>query len=139
MFNQVNKQKSVVSMSQYGINTFVLTEHENLENLRLDFLAMPDSTWMEGKGKSYMHKMLQSKLLKEDAWFTKHPNKARVCNKRWIEFCDDCVVFAVLSLVIHGTNVHLVHPSQFQAIKNATPNGSGGGRPDLIQGIPFMH
>lgn len=137
MINQ--EQKSAVSMMQYGIKTCVLTEHANLEMLKHDFESLPDSTWMNGKGKKRLHGFLKSKIFKEDAYFTKHPRKARVDNQRWIDFCNDCVTFAVLAMVLHGTAVHLIHPSRFQSMQNITPNGTRGDVPSLIPGIEMLN
>ena len=137
MINQ--DQKSAVSMMQYGIKTCVLTEHANLEMLKLEFESMPDSTWMNGRGKDELYSCLKTKLIKQDAYFTKHPRKARLDNQRWIDFCNDCVTFAVLAMVLHGTAVHLIHPSQFQSMQNMTPKGNRGDGPSLIPGIPLLN
>lgn len=127
---------SAVSMAQYGINTAVLTEHKILDEIRLMFESADDSDWMGGRGKKYLHRWLKANLLKEDKYFTKHTEEADVKNERWANFCDDCVNFAVLTLVLYETPIHLVHPSQFgTTIQNSTPKGTRGEKPSLINGV----
>lgn len=140
MLTKVQKQLSAVSMTQYGINMCVLTEHNGLEQARIDFETKPDSIWMGGKGKEFLHKVLKERLLKEDAYFTKHPKQADVRNQRWSDFCDDCVNFAVLASVLYGTPVHLVHPSRYGTVlQNQTPNGTRGEKPTLFADIPVLY
>lgn len=130
------EQLSAVSMSQYGIETVVLTEHKTLMEIEEEFRNSSDSSWMNGKGKVYLYAWLKVNLLKEDKYFTAHPDKADVNDKRWIDFCDDCVNFAVLAMLLYRTPIHLVHPDQFNVnFNNLTPNGTNGNSPSLIEGI----
>jgi hypothetical protein len=130
------KQLSAVSMYQYGVSTIVLTEHKNLSKIEEMFTSSNDSQWMDGKGKKYLHSWLKVHLLKEDKYFTQHTGKADVNNERWVNFCDDCVNFAVLTMLLYETPIHLVHPSQYGTMfKNSTPKGTRGEMPTLIEGI----
>jgi hypothetical protein len=139
MFTKSNEALSVVSMTQYGVDMAVLTPHSNLEKARLDFETSDDSKWCMGKGKSFLYGWLKAQILKEDSYFKKNPSKAKTTNKRWSNFCDDCVNFAVLSGVLYQTPVHLLHPSCYEeALNDAYINATGGAKPTFFDDIPLL-
>ena len=128
--------KSAVNMTQYGIQTVVLTEHKNLDEAVTMYLETKDEFWMDGKGKQYLYDWLKAHLLKEDEYFNNHRDEADINNPRWRYFCDDCVSFAALSFVLFQTTIQLVHPKQYgTVIKNSTPKGTSGEKPSLIKSI----
>lgn len=136
MFSGNKPVMSAVNMTQYGINTIVLTEHKNLDDAVEQYLTIKDELVMDGKGKKALHTWLKNHLLKEDEYFSGNVDEADVSNPRWRYFCDDCVNFAALSCVLFKTQIQLVHPSQYgTAIRNSTPRGTSGAKPSLISGI----
>ena len=139
MISKKNEGYSVVSMEQYGVNMAVLTPHNSLEKARLSFEKREDAEWCGGKGKAYLYAWLKVQLLKEDAYFTKHPRKAKPSNSRWTDFCDDCVHFAALSSVLHQTPIHLVHPSVYEeSLKHSPVKATNGVMPTLFNDIPTL-
>ena len=91
---------SAIPMDRFGINTLAITQHEFLIEAREKFLNDPDWTWCEGRGKKYMHQILKENLLAEEAYFEAHIEEAIEGNQRWMNFIDDCVIYAVLDEVI---------------------------------------
>ncbi len=139
MFTKTTEALSAVSMIQYGVNMAVLTPQNNLEKARLDFETSDDSNWCMGKGKSYLYEVLKAQILMENSYFNKNPRKAKSSNKRWTNFCDDCVNFAVLSCVLYQTPIHLVHPSYYEeALNDAFINATGDAKPTLFDDIPVI-
>lgn len=140
MLQKKTEALSAVSMFQYGMEMVVLTEHKNLEAYRAEFERKKDSDWMGGRGKKFMYKKMKKALLADDKYFTNHKKLADKNNPNWVRFCDQCVMFAVLSSVLYGTPVYLIHPDQFgTTIRNSTPQGFSGRSPTLIIGIDVVH
>ena len=108
-----NKQQMIaVQMHRFGINTVVLSAHEELESLSRVLTSTPDNFWSEsGKGKAYLHQQLHSQLKAEDSYCEKNLNEATTGNQRWNKFMKDCVFFAVLNTVVRDEPLHLVHPT----------------------------
>jgi hypothetical protein len=139
MLTRTNEALSVVSMTQYGVDMAVLTPQSNLEKARLDYETSDDSEWCMGKGKSFLYGCLKVQILKEDTYFKKNPSKANTTNKRWSNFCEDCVNFAVLSGVLYQTPIHLIHPSCYEdALNDAFINASEGAKPTFFDDIPLL-
>ncbi len=69
------KEMSAVLMNSYGINSAILTEHENLSSLINEFKNSEDSKWLNGLGKKALYDMLLKRLKKEDKSFKKKPKK----------------------------------------------------------------
>jgi len=132
--------KAAINLQPLGIHTTVLTTIGEIEELMSEFDIQPDEIWCNGLGKKYMYKMLLGKLKKQDLFFTKHPNKVDAGNPKWIEFCDDCFILFVLDAFLNGQLVKLMHPDQYKNMIQNTPfDGTTGGMPDLIDGIPTLH
>jgi hypothetical protein len=102
---------SAIPMSRFGIQTLVLTQHQQLIDIREAFLNDPDWSWCDGKGKQFMHQMLKKDLMAEDAYFETNIDEAIESNQRWVDFMNDCVIFAVLDEVITSNPLLLLHPS----------------------------
>jgi hypothetical protein len=102
---------SAIPMSRFGIQTLVLTKHQQLIDIREAFLNDPDWSWCDGKGKQFMHQMLKKDLMAEDAYFETNIDEAIESNQRWVDFINDCVIFAVLDEVITTNPLLLLHPS----------------------------
>lgn len=132
-------EHSAIDMSSFGINMTVLTPHSRLDKMREQFINAPDETWFFGKGKQALYNYLKKQLHDEDMHFNKIFPNIENEKKRWIAFNDDCVIFAVLSSVLYGAPVYLVHPAAFKKyvpedkmhlVRNVTPS--------LIDGIPII-
>jgi hypothetical protein len=132
----VNKAKSAIDMSRYGIGTVVLTEHEGLEEMMREYASKPDEIWCEGRGKKYFHKMLRKQLLKEDKYFDENPNAIQRNSQRWANFMDDCVIYATLSSYLFDEPLYLVHPQSYEkAIATAPLNATSGELPTFIEDV----
>ena len=132
--------KAVINLQPLGIHTTVLTTIGHIEELMTEFDNQPDKIWCNGLGKQYMYKTLLRELKKQDLYFTKHPNKVKLSNSKWIEFCDDCLILFVLDAFLNGQIVKLMHPDQYKAmVKNTAFEGATGDMPDLIEGIPTLN
>lgn len=130
------KAKSAIDMSRYGIGTVVLTEHDGLDRMMLEFATKPDDIWCEGRGKKYLHKMLRKQLLKEDKYFDKNPKAIQRNSERWINFLDDCVLFATLNAFLFDEPVFLVHPQSYEkSIAKSPYNATSGELPTLFEDI----
>lgn len=129
---------SAIPMDRFGIQTLVLTQHEQLIDLREEFINYPDWIWCEGRGKRFMHQMLKKNLLAEDAYFEAYTEEAIESNQRWINFMDDCVIFAVLDEVITSNPLLLLHPSCFENIGHQKIQSSKV-KPSLIDGIGILN
>ena len=128
--------KSAIDMSRYGISTVVLTEHDCLDRMMLEFATKPDDIWCEGRGKKYLHKILRKQLLKEDKYFDKNPKAIQRNSERWINFLDDCLVFATLNAFLFNQPVFLVHPQSYEkSIAKSLYNATSGELPTLFEDI----
>jgi len=131
--------KSAVNMNLYGINTVVLTEHEELEAMYKRFESRPDTSWAEGKGKAYFFQQLLPYLQAEDRYFDANPKQAVASNARWHDFMDDCVVLAVLGAVVHDMPLVLMHPTNWQqCVKRSKNPFTPSQRPVLLPGVPVF-
>jgi hypothetical protein len=104
---------SAISMAELGIDSVVLTPHENLEKILVEFNNEPDFIWAGGKGKKFLYESLYETLKHEDSVFTATPSITKENPKRWVNFMDDCVIFAVLHSVLTDQPIKLIHPSCF--------------------------
>lgn len=125
---------SAVLMDCLKIKTVVLTNHDDLLYMHKCFKEDPDSAWCDGLGKKYMYLMLKQNLLAEDAYFESHIDEAVTSNERWMNFMDDCAIYAVLNEVLTGEPIKLVHPSCFDDIGHPDMKKLNQ-HPTLIQGI----
>ena len=136
------KEMSAVLMSSYGIDSVILTEHENLTSLIDEFKNSEDSKWLNGLGKKALYDMLLKKLKKENKSFTKKPKKMNVNNQKWIDFCNDCVILASLGNVLYEYPIMLMHPNSYleniQCNQTAWMNGAKGRTPSIIDGIDVL-
>jgi len=134
------KTKSALDMSRYGIRTVVLTEHEDLERMMSEYATKPDQIWCEGKGKKYLHKKLRKQLLKEDKYFDDNPEAIRRDSERWLNFMNDCVIFATLNAFLFDETLYLVHPQSYErSVAKSRLNATSGELPTLIDGICVLH
>ena len=132
--------KAAINLEHLGINTTVLTTIGEIEEVMTEFDSQPDKIWCGGLGKKFMYKMLLKRLKKQDHYFTQHPSQVDAGNPKWIEFCDDCFILFVLDAFLNGQVVKLMHPDQYKNMMQNTPfDGTTGGMPDLIEGIPTLH
>jgi len=130
------KVMSAVDMSQFGIDTVVLTEHDEMGEIMRRFATAPDTVWCGGRGKKYLHKMLRKQLFKEDKFFTKNPKEIQRNSQRWSDFCDDCVNFATLNALLFDQPVYLLHPQCYEEQVAQSPfNATSGEMPTLIEDI----
>lgn len=125
---------SAVLMDCLNIKTMVLASHDYLVYMHKCFKEDPDSVWCDGLGKKYLHLMLKDNLLAEDAYFENHIEEAVVTNQRWVNFMDDCAIYAVLNEVMTGEPIKLLHPSCFDNFGHPDMKKVER-RPMLIEGI----
>ena len=126
-------------MAELGIVSVVLTPHENLEKILVEFKNEPDFIWAGGKGKKFLFESLYETLKHEDSVFTATPSIAKENPKRWVNFMDDCVIFAVLHSVVKGQPLRLLHPSCFtnpEPKMKLSIDMTEGLIPDLFSSIP---
>jgi hypothetical protein len=130
---------SAVVMGSYGIDSVILTEHQNLQSLIDNFEESDDSKWLYGHGKKALYEHLSMKLKKENKYFNKNPKKMKTSNQRWLDFCDDCIILVALGSVLYDKHIELLHPKAYEksiAInKDAWMNGADGKLPTLISEI----
>lgn len=135
----VNKAKSAIDMSRYGIGAVVLTEHEGLDQMMSEYATKPDGTWCKGRGKKYLHNMLLKKLMKEDKYFDRNPKAVQRNSERWKKFMDDCVVFATLNAFLFDQPVYLVHPQSYEkAIAESPFDATSGESPTFFEDITVL-
>ncbi len=130
---------SAVVMDHYGIDSVILTEHENLQNLIDKFQDSDDSKWLYGQGKKALYDLLQKNLKQENNYFNKKRQKMNASNQRWIDFCNDCVILVALGNVLYEHPILLMHPQAYEkniaCDTNAWMKGANGKLPTLINGI----
>ena len=129
---------SAIPMSRFGIQTLVLTQHQQLIDIREAFLNDPDWSWCDGKGKQFMHQMLKKDLMAEDAYFETNIDEAIESNQRWVDFMDDCVIFAVLDEVITSNPLLLLHPSCIDNVGHPKMPPLNI-KPSLIDGVGILN
>lgn len=129
---------SAIPVERFGIQTLVLTQHQQLNEMREAFLNDPDWSWCGGKGKQFMHRMLKKTLLLEDAYFEAHIDEAINSNQRWLDFMDDCVIFAVLDEVVTNNPLLLLHPSCYDSVSHPKMPPLKI-KPSLIEGIEILN
>ena len=129
---------SAIPMERFGIKTLVLTQHQQLIDIRETFINDPDWSWCGGKGKRFMHQILKKDLMAEDAYFEAHIDEAIESNQRWVDFMDDCVIFAVLDEVITSNPLLLLHPSCIDNV-NHPKMPAFNIKPSLIDGVGVLN
>ena len=133
-----NTAMSVLYMGNYGIKTAVLTSHEKFDLYISGYEEDGLNQWPELR-KQYVFERVKALLLKEDAYFNQHLDQAVSGNKRWDEFCDDCIELATLDQYFFGKPIFLLHPDSYMngiASNSLDPLWMRG--PDLIGGIPVL-
>ncbi|ANJ00238.1 MULTISPECIES: hypothetical protein [Polynucleobacter] len=125
-----------VNMIPYGIKMVVKSTTDFVDAIVNEFERLVNSDHEKADG---YHLVLKAKLLREDAFFNKHPKAAHVQKERWGKFCDLCVDFAALNTVLYKEPIYLVHPEQFdeQRARGLLDLSSAGGV-DLIPEVPVM-
>lgn len=129
------KVMSALYMGGYGIKTTVLTNHEKFDLYMEGYEEDGLDKWPEMR-KQYVFERVKALLLKEDAYFNHHLDQAVSGNKRWDEFCDDCIELATLDQYFFGKPIFLLHPDGYMngiASNSLDPLWMRG--PDLIEGI----
>jgi hypothetical protein len=130
---------SAVVMQNYGIDSVILTEHENLQNLIDDFQESDDSKWLYGQGKKALYDLLVRNLKQENKYFNKKRQKMNTNNQRWINFCDDCIILVALGNVLYQKPIMLLHPQAYEkniaCDTDAWMKGTDGKLPTLINDI----
>jgi hypothetical protein len=129
---------SAIPMERFGIQTIVLTQHQQLIEIREAFLNDPDWSWCGGKGKKFMHQMLKKTLLVEDAYFDANIDEAIDSNQRWLDFIHDCVIFAALDEVVTSSPLLLLHPSCYDSVSHSKMLPLKI-KPSLIEGIEILN
>ena len=125
-----------VNMIPYGIKMIVKSTTDFVDVIVREFEGLINTD--PKKAASY-HPVLMAKLLREDAFFNKHPSAAHVQKERWDKFCDLCVDFAALNTVLYKEPIYLVHPEQYdeQRAHGLLDLSSEGGL-DLILEVAVM-
>lgn len=114
----MKKNRVVVDMNQYGIETVVVANFDELESIRHRFNTSPDNTFFNGEGKAAMYEWLLGSVRDEDTYFNKHLELVSSSNERWLNFLADCLILAVLCTCLHGTPIQLIHPDGFEEMKS---------------------
>jgi len=137
-----HKELSAIDMHCYGIDSVILTEHENIESQVETIEEADDSDFQNGMGKKAMFESLHKRLLDENNYFNGNENQVNIQNQRWINFCDDCVKLAVLGHVVYEKPILLMHPNAFEATVDSNRDswlmGADGLSPSLINGIEMF-
>lgn len=135
-----NQIYSAIDMRQYGLETVVLTEHENMDHLLLainEDLKKGTITRIQLKK---MHKKQIKKLMIEDRYFSHNPDAVKLEFSRWSEFMDNCILFSVVDFILTKRPIYLVHPSQYEdAMKHSNITNVSGLLPSLIDGIDICY
>lgn len=135
----MKNNRVAISMNQYGIDTVVVSYFDELERIRHKFNASPDSSFFNGKGKAAMYEWMLTNLRIEDAYFNENLDLVSQTNKRWLNFLDDCAIFAVLSACLHGTPIYLIHPDKFEGSRSRSKaNSSTVNASELMQQLPTV-
>ena len=135
----MKNNRVAVSMDQYGIDTVVVSNLDELEAIRHKFNTLQDKSFFNGRGKAAMYESMLIALRKEDVYFNKHLKLVSPSNKRWLNFLDDCVILAVLSACVHNTPIYLIHPDKFDGMKSRSLASSSVTHADeLMQQLPSV-
>lgn len=136
----MNKEQEIKAlfMPYFGIKTIVMTNKEDLNLLFNGFESDGMGSWSKNQKQEDFDR-LKTHLIKEDAYFNKHPNMANSSNDRWIDFCECCVELAALNLYFFDKPIPLLHPQCFDGMKAANPAEDAlFSKPSIIEGIDVV-
>ncbi len=133
------KTLSALTMQQYGINSVILFNHSELEELIEEYENTNDAVWCGGRGKKYMFELIKKNLTKEDKYFNKHKNQAVIGNDRWENFCNDCLILTALGAHLYDNNIILMHPQSYaENFPTSAVRSTNGAMPTLMNDIPIL-
>jgi hypothetical protein len=134
-----NKELSALCMTQYGINSVILFNHNEIEELIDEFESTDDALWCEGNGKEYMFGFMKYNLINEDKYFDAHKDKAVIGDERWDSFCTDCLILSALGTYLYGNPIMLMHPKSYaENFAHASILATNGEMPVLMKDIPIL-
>lgn len=135
----IKPELSAVLMDGYGLNSVILTKHDGIKVLIDEFEKSDDSKWLNGEGKVALYDLLMKKLKTENKYFNKKPQKMNAANKRWSNYCDDCIILVALGNVLYQKPIMLLHPNAYEesiaSNTDAWIKGAKGKLPTIIDGI----
>jgi hypothetical protein len=104
--------KKMIHMGPFGINTLVLTTHEEILQHIMIFDTSPDGAFMNGQGKLAFHSYLSRHLLEEDEFFESSLRFQKAFPQRWSQFMNGCVELAVLNHFLFNVPIEILTPKQ---------------------------
>lgn len=132
----VGEKLSAVTLEDLGISMVVLASNKEINALMRECETTPDSIWCDGRGKLFLREILFLELHKKNQFFDDHPQFADDSNSEWVEFCNDCVLLAVLDAYLCNKPIKLIHPDSYEhGLKFASINATEGLVPGLIEDI----
>ena len=102
-------QKTVIlDMTKFGIKTLVGAEHKKIDFYLTIYRTQPDSRFGGGVGKKQLMTYTYNCIQAEDKFFDRYPEAAESDPQRWLDFLEDCIIYATLFSYLNDEPLSLV-------------------------------
>ena len=106
----------ILDMRCYGIQTFVRTTAERIDWYMNEYETQPDILFGGGLGKKNLMDHTLSCILREDLYFTKFQFAFAIEQQRWLDFLEDCMIYATLHCYLNGAFMPLLSEVEYNRI-----------------------
>lgn len=97
--------------------SLIMVNHDLIDSVQDEFENKDDSVWCGGRGKVYYLEKLENFLIKEDKFFNKNQKKINMSYRRYVDFCNQNIIYLVLKSVVKGSSLCFLHPNKFEGMK----------------------
>ncbi|MEI6834924.1 MAG: hypothetical protein WCL28_13120 [bacterium] len=85
-----------IDMTYYGITTVVGATQEKIDWYMNAYATQPDKRFGDGVGKKKLMIYTLKCIKHEDRYFNQSPVLPALEQQRWLDFLEDCIIFATL-------------------------------------------
>ena len=85
-----------IDMTGYGITTIVGATQEKIDWYMNAYATQPDKRFGDGVGKKKLMTYTLKCIQREDRYFNQSPVLPALEQQRWLDFLEDCIIFATL-------------------------------------------
>ena len=97
-----------LNMMAYGFNTIVQTRRSKIDWYMNAYETQPDKRFGAGVGKKKLSDNLKLHLAFENSFFDANPNLQNPFDNRWLDFLEDCIIYATLIAHLNKVPVQYV-------------------------------
>jgi len=98
----------ILDMTKFGIKTLVGAKQKKIDFYLTSYRTQPDSRFGGGVGKKQLMTYTYNCIQAEDKFFDRYPEAAESDPQRWLDFLEDCIIYATLFSYLNDEPLSLV-------------------------------